>query len=177
MTRVDKALLLPSWIRGVILVIFAAGLIVTLAVLWRYLLPPGPGQPVPFSHRLHVSNKKLQCAFCHNSAARSTNAGMPSSEKCLLCHSVIASNFSPIRKLLIYTAKREAVPWKRVSYLPGYVRFSHQAHTNERIDCGYCHGNVAGMDRVEQVHNFDMNFCVTCHWKRHESTSCDRCHY
>jgi transglutaminase/protease-like cytokinesis protein 3 len=43
--------------------------------------------------------------FCHPNAAVSSNPGMPSVEKCLLCHNVIASNFQPIAKI-----KRYAIP-------------------------------------------------------------------
>ncbi len=167
----------PRWMRqaaglgGITLIIMAA------VVLPRYLTTPAPAQPVPFSHRLHVTQKKLDCFFCHTSATTSSNAGMPAAAKCLLCHEVIAARFWPIRKLTGYVDMGKPVPWVRVNRLPEYVRFSHEAHLAKRIDCGRCHGNVAAMDRVGQVHRFDMNFCVTCHWSRGASDSCYVCHY
>jgi predicted CXXCH cytochrome family protein len=143
----------------------------------------GPEQPIPFSHKLHAGAKQLSCFFCHTQALRSQNAGIPPVEKCLLCHDVIASNFSPIARVRSYAAKNEPIPWVRVYQLPDFVHFSHQAHlTNaskwgKRFDCGDCHGNVKGMDRVRLNQPMQMQFCVNCHKENNFSVYCFTCHY
>lgn len=167
----------PGWIKRagvlgvVILAVFAA------AVFSRFILAPAPAQPIPFSHRVHATMKKLDCFFCHPYATVSSNAGMPPVEKCYLCHQVIASRLPPIAKMLTYYENGKPVPWVRVYKVADYVHFSHQAHLAKRIDCGQCHGNVAKMDRVGAAQRTDMNFCITCHWRRNAPDSCSTCHY
>jgi hypothetical protein len=140
-------------------------------------LNPGPEQPIPFSHRIHVSTKNLNCFFCHPNATTSANAGLPPVEKCLLCHNVIAADFPPIRKIHAYYAKDEGIPWQRVNRVPDFVHFSHQAHLARRFDCSRCHGNVSQMDRISQAHVFTMDFCITCHKANKGPVSCYTCHY
>ncbi|MCE5197433.1 MAG: cytochrome c3 family protein [Armatimonadota bacterium] len=168
---------IPKWVRwsaGITAIVMIA---IGMAVIARYFRPLPPAQPIPFSHQIHVQTKNLNCFFCHPSATYSSNAGMPSVEKCLLCHNVIASNFWPIKRISTYYRRGEPIPWKWVNRVPGFVRFQHQPHLARGIDCSQCHGNVAAMDRVKAVHPFDMNFCVTCHWRNNASASCFTCHY
>lgn len=168
---------IPEWIkRGTIL---GVGVLIAfaVAVFARYVPQSTPAQPIPFSHRIHVKTKNLNCFFCHPSAMKSSNAGVPPVQKCLLCHNVVASNFWPIARIKAYEQKGEGVPWVRVNRIPDFVHFSHQPHTARRVDCSYCHGNVTEMDRIRPVKKFDMNFCVTCHWRRNASSDCVTCHY
>ncbi len=137
----------------------------------------GIEQPIPFSHRIHAETKEINCFFCHPYAPISSNAGIPSVEKCLLCHKVVASQFGPIHSIQEYNLRRQGVPWNCVNKLPEFVRFNHQCHVAGGHDCGKCHGNVKGMDRIRPVHKFDMNFCVTCHRKNGVSVDCNICHY
>jgi len=46
-----------------------------------------PDQPVPFSHKHHVSGLGLDCRYCHTTVEISQNAGMPPTETCMTCHS------------------------------------------------------------------------------------------
>lgn len=163
-------------IWGTVTLVGVVALLVVMNYVWASLYP-GPDQPIPFSHRLHVKTKGLQCFFCHNSAPRSNDAGMPPVDKCLLCHNVVASRFPPIRRIIAYKKQNQPIPWVKVNGVPEHVQFSHQAHLTQRIDCGHCHGNIRNMDRVRVAHKFDMNFCVTCHWKNGASTYCFTCHY
>lgn len=169
--------LIPRWVRRMFLAGGFLAVALLAAIFARYIKPPTPKQPIPFSHRFHVQTKGLQCMFCHNSAPRSSVASLPAVDKCLLCHDVIVPRFWPIKRLHDYYNTGKPVPWRWVNRVPDYVRFSHEAHITERIDCGHCHGDVAAMDRVQAAHRFDMNFCITCHWRRNVSTSCFRCHY
>ena len=139
-------------------------------------LEPGPEQPIPFSHRVHAGDKEISCLFCHPYADRSQKAGMPSVDKCLLCHSVIVTHFPPIQKLRGYGDRQQPVPWQRVNRLADFVFFNHEMHILRGIDCGQCHGDVRGMDRIQPVHPFKMGFCVSCHRTEQASTDCYTCH-
>lgn len=154
----------------IILAIFTAGSIVVA------MMNPGPEQPVPFSHRIHAGQKRINCFFCHPNAGRSRNAGIPPVEKCILCHKVIASQWEPIARDLSYYAQNKPIPWVRVNKLPDFVEFSHEPHIARGFDCSVCHGNVAASDRLKPT-NFDMKFCTDCHWKNKFSVSCFICHY
>lgn len=164
-------------VKVAILLIAIAGVAVGLGSLALASLNPGPRQPIPFSHRIHVETKKIDCFFCHQYAARSSNPGMPSVEKCLLCHNVIASQFPPIAKIRDYYRRGVGIPWVRVAQVPDFVRFSHQVHLARGVDCSRCHGDIRSMDRVKLVNRFDMNFCVTCHFRSGASVDCYVCHY
>lgn len=58
---------------------------------------------------------------------------------------------------------REAgvIEWVRVHRLPDYVYFDHRAHAS--LDCQDCHGQVQTMERVRQVEDLSMGWCVNCH--------------
>lgn len=148
-----------------------------LLVFGHYYYPPAAPQPIPFSHHIHVSTKKLNCFFCHPYATVSDHAGLPPVEKCYLCHRVIASKFWPIAKVVDHYDQSKPIPWVRVYRVPDFVHFSHQAHLAKRFDCGQCHGNVAEMDRIGLRQKIDMNWCITCHWRNKGPDVCFTCHY
>ena len=165
-------------VAGWVLTLAVCAAAVTAVSVYGFnALNPGPRQPIPFSHRIHAGTKDLSCFFCHNSALRSSNAGMPPVEKCLLCHNVIASNWEPIARIRKYYDRGESIPWVRVNRVPDFVRFSHQAHLAAKIDCGHCHGNVKAMDRITPSPNLKMGFCVHCHKSRKATVDCYTCHY
>ncbi|MDO8683399.1 MAG: cytochrome c3 family protein [Armatimonadota bacterium] len=162
----------PAAILSAVALLLAMGL-----GLYLQSLRAGPAQPIPFSHNLHVTSKKLNCFFCHPYATESSNAGMPPVEKCLLCHNVIAAQWEPIAKIHKYKRMGKGIPWVRVNKVPDFTHFSHQAHLAREFDCGVCHGNVAEMDRVYQANKFTMGFCVDCHKENNASIDCYTCHY
>lgn len=173
----EMARAIPFWVRGVMVGAFGLTLAVAVAVFSRYYTPPAPEQPIPFSHRFHVSSRKLNCMFCHPYATRSANAGLPSVQKCLLCHNVIIPQFPPVARVRAYGDRNEPIPWVRVNRVAPFVHFSHQAHLAAGFDCSQCHGNVKAMNRVSVAKRKDMNFCVTCHWRNGASAVCFTCHY
>jgi hypothetical protein len=136
----------------------------------------GAKQPIPFSHRVHAGAKQIACAFCHSSYDQGPKAGMPPVEKCLLCHAVIVPKLKPIQDLQGYADRGEPVPWDRVYRVADYVYFSHQVHINKGFDCGNCHGNVRGMDRIQLNQRIQMAWCVNCHRQNAGSTDCLACH-
>jgi len=163
--------------------LLAAGAIAAVACLVLFTvhaLHPyqvGPAQPIPISHKIHAGAREISCLFCHDSADRSQNAGIPEVSKCLLCHSVIITNFDPIRKLHDYFNRGEPVPWRRVYELPDYVHFNHEMHLAGGIDCGECHGDVKKMDRIVRAMPIEMGFCIDCHRQNDAPVACTTCHY
>lgn len=136
----------------------------------------GPRQPIPFSHRVHVQSKKISCYMCHTGAARSSRAGIPPLETCLLCHARIIRTHPYIAKLRRHVAQNQPVIWERVNWVPEFVYFNHAMHVRRGFDCGNCHGEVAQMDRVVKAREFQMGFCVQCHRNFKGSTDCYICH-
>ena len=48
--------------------------------------------------------------------------------------------------------------------LPDHVYFNHAQHVNVgKVDCTDCHGDVENMDRIKQVHDLGMGWCINCH--------------
>ena len=136
----------------------------------------GPRQPIPFSHRVHVHTKQLSCYLCHTGAARSSRAGIPPLETCLLCHSRIIRSYPYIAKLREHYAQKKPVVWERVNWLPEFVYFDHSMHIQRGIDCSRCHGDVSLMDRVVKSRKFRMGFCIQCHRDNKATHDCFTCH-
>ncbi|MBI2842326.1 MAG: cytochrome c3 family protein [Armatimonadetes bacterium] len=164
-------------VKIAIIVLVVLGLIFAGAGVILRAVDYGPAQPVPFSHRIHAGTKDISCFFCHQYATVSANAGIPSVEKCLLCHNVIVPRWRPVEKIHEYAQRNEPIPWVRVNRMPEFTHFSHQAHLARGFDCSRCHGNVKEMDRIRPVYKFDMKFCVNCHWENNFSTNCYICHW
>src|ERR1700719_499765 len=73
-------------------------------------IPPAPVQPLPFSHKLHLS-KSLECKDCHTMPEPGDQATFPATAKCMACHVEIKKDSEAIRKLADYHKKQEAIPW------------------------------------------------------------------
>jgi hypothetical protein len=79
------------------------------------------------------------------------------------------------------------IEWVRIHKLPAFTYFDHRSHTAAGVGCQHCHGKVETMDRVRQVADLSMGWCVKCHRetaqkgvadkKVHPSTDCSACHY
>jgi nitrate reductase gamma subunit len=84
---------------------------------------------------------------------------------------------------------RPAVPirWVKVHNLPAYTHFDHRAHVSAGVECQHCHGPVETMERVRQVEDLSMGWCVQCHRDVnrdgvagkpvHASNDCTTCHH
>lgn len=136
----------------------------------------GAEQPIPFSHRFHVSEKRLSCVFCHTGAVSTDHAGLPPLQTCMLCHSKVIIENPPIRLLREHYDQKRPLAWARVNNVPDFVYFSHEAHVSKGFDCGRCHGDVAAMDRVVPAPELLMGFCVQCHRDNNASHDCVTCH-
>jgi len=124
------------------------------------LIPP---QPVPFSHKHHVSGLGLDCRYCHTSVETAQNAGMPPTETCMTCHSQIWTNaamLAPVRQSL---AEGTPLRWQRVYTLPDYVYFDHSIHIAKGVGCTECHGPVGDMPMTWKSTDLYMSWCLKCH--------------
>lgn len=97
--------------------------IIALPVVYFYVLSirnKGPEQPILFSHKIHAGQDQIPCQYCHSFPTKSRVAGMPSIQKCIGCHQIIAGQDSEyyfgnkiinikqeIQKLRDYWAKTE----------------------------------------------------------------------
>ena len=138
--------------------------------------PPGPTQPLPFSHKKHISNG-LDCKDCHSMPDPGDEMTFPATAKCMTCHVEIKKDSPAIQLLADYNKKGEPVPWKRVYRVPDYVFFSHKIHlTQAKAMCETCHGPVRDRDVIRKEKDTSMASCMDCHRMAGASTECNFCH-
>lgn len=195
-----------------IAVIFSALLLGSRAAIFHL---PGnqqgyePAQPIAYSHRLHAGELQMQCQYCHFGADRSRNAGIPPASVCMNCHKFISAPLgamraedelaqrekraprrvvsAELRKLYNAVDRGQPIAWTRIHSLPDFVYFDHRAHVNAGVTCQQCHGPVEIMERVRQVPDLSMGWCVNCHRTANQtgiagkrvnaSTNCSTCHF
>jgi hypothetical protein len=143
--------------------------------LWLFYRTPGTdmgvAQPIPFSHRVHVNVKNIQCEYCHPYVGQSLEPGLPPVEKCLHCHKHIIARHPQILKEHQYYDTKTPTPWKKANYLPEHVVFNHQRHIRKEVACRECHGEVESMDRIRGKF-FYMHFCIECHRAKQANIDC-----
>jgi len=57
----------------------------------------------------------------------------------------------------------QPIQWIKVDNLPDFVYFDHRPHVNAGVACQKCHGPVETMERIRQVEDLSMGWCVNCH--------------
>jgi len=129
-----------------------------------------PDQPIWFSHKIHATQNKIDCLYCHSTAERSRYAGIPPTNVCLNCHSQVRkgkiTGTVEIDKIYKAVETGKPVEWIKVHNLPDHVFFSHAQHVNAgKLACTQCHGEVNKMDVVMQVNDLSMGWCLDCHRK------------
>jgi Zn-finger nucleic acid-binding protein len=147
-----------------------------LALLGAVAATAQTSQPIAYSHRVHVTNFKIDCRFCHSSATKSTSAGIPSVEKCMICHRGIAVDRPEVEKIAQYWKEKKPIPWNRVTELPDHTYFPHKRMVNAGVACLTCHPGIDQADAAVQKQEFTMGFCMDCHRKRGVSIDCWTCH-
>ncbi|MGI9100977.1 MAG: cytochrome c3 family protein [Terriglobales bacterium] len=55
------------------------------------------------------------------------------------------------------------IAWVKIHNVPDFVYFDHRPHVNAGVACQSCHGPVETMERVRQVQDLSMGWCVNCH--------------
>jgi c(7)-type cytochrome triheme protein len=145
-----------------------------------------PVQPVAYRHTVHVDTLKMNCLYCHFSANKSFDPGLPAVGTCMGCHTVVTGsspgNKAEIQKLTAYWNKKEPVPWIRIHKLPEYVHFPHMRHVNAGVTCQTCHGEIQNMKQVYQASSLNMGWCINCHIGQSNPPfraryDCSSCHY
>jgi hypothetical protein len=137
-----------------------------------------PVQPINFPHTVHVQQLGMNCIYCHYTANKSMDPGMPALSTCMGCHTIIgpqrpaipgvrntAYKSVEIQKLWDYykNGQGKPVPWVRIHKVPEYVHFPHMRHVNAGVTCQTCHGQIQKMPRVYQYSSLNMGWCVSCH--------------
>jgi hypothetical protein len=125
-------------------------------------------QPVPFSHKHHITDDGIDCRYCHTTVETSSFAGLPATEICMSCHSQIWNNAALLEPVRASFRTGESLAWTRVHDLPEYVYFNHSIHINKGIGCASCHGRVDQMPLMFKANTLFMNWCLECHrqpWK------------
>jgi hypothetical protein len=127
-----------------------------------------PDQPIAFSHKVHALDNKIDCRYCHTTVDESKHAGIPPTQLCMNCHNVVKEGtYTGTEEIAkIYTSMESGKPieWIRVHNLPDHAYFNHAQHVNAgKLDCTECHGDVEHMDRIMQVEDLSMGWCINCH--------------
>jgi hypothetical protein len=141
-------------------------------------------QPIAFPHDIHAGIDQIDCQYCHFSAERSVDAGIPPVRTCIGCHQIIGGTTelqqAEIAKVREYWTNQEPIPWVRIYKVADHVHFPHMRHlaAEPAVDCTECHGQVQEMGVLEELNQpLSMGWCVTCHVERDVSRDCSVCHY
>lgn len=140
-----------------------------VAVVWYYFSPKftdvgyRPEQPVPYSHKLHVGELRLDCRYCHASVEYSAVANVPPTQACMNCHKLVARESEKLKPIRDSAASGRPMRWVRVHMLPEYAYFNHRAHISAGVGCVSCHGRIDEMEVVVQEQPLSMSWCLDCH--------------
>jgi hypothetical protein len=166
------AQLFPKWTNKIpfaLTVGSVVAVIIIIAGLWYFGSPQytdvgyRPAQPVPYSHKLHAGDMGMDCRYCHTNVEVSPVANIPSTQTCMNCHTLILPNSENLAPVRDSWESGEPIEWVKVHMLPDYAYFNHSAHVTAGVGCESCHGNVAEMEKVEQVETLSMGWCLDCH--------------
>ena len=154
---------------------------------------PGPKQPIPFSHKHHAGQFKIECLYCHSNTDKSPAAGVPSVELCMGCHSQFPTEYDEIEGIRIlkqHWEEKKPIEWVQIHRLPEHVQFRHNRHVKAGVECQTCHGPVAELDKLHLVPDtkmgylvpvakLEMGWCISCHRQNNQQASqdCLKCHY
>jgi hypothetical protein len=120
-------------------------------------------QPVPFSHKHHVSGLGIDCRYCHTAVEQSAFAGIPSTSTCMNCHSQIWTNSPMLEPVRESYRTGQPLRWTRVHNLAEFAYFNHSIHVNKGVGCATCHGPVDQMPLIAQQESLLMEWCLDCH--------------
>jgi Cytochrome c7 and related cytochrome c len=120
-------------------------------------------QPVPFSHKHHVSELGIDCRYCHTSVEKSSFAGVPPTYTCMSCHSQIWLNSPMLEPVRASLRTDRSIEWTRVNALPDFVYFDHSIHIKKGVGCTTCHGPIGEMPITWRANTLYMRWCLGCH--------------
>jgi hypothetical protein len=144
-------------------------------------------QPIQFPHDIHAGTAEgqfgIDCQYCHFSAERSVDAGIPPVATCMGCHTMIPGENNPeeVTKLRGYAERGEPIPWVRIHKVADHAHFPHMRHINAGLECQQCHGPIEEQGVLEaplpEWGKGKMGWCVSCHVEQGASRDCTVCHY
>lgn len=140
-----------------------------------------------------------QCMSCHRFVTASQKDMLPEILEARKAkrapNPIVSSELQKLYDALALDSKLEPDPnktptpivWIKVHNLPAYACFDHRSHVRAGVACQQCHGPIETMDRVRQVSDLSMGWCVNCHREAGQkgidgkqvrpSTDCATCHY
>jgi hypothetical protein len=121
-------------------------------------------QPVPFSHKHHVSGIGIDCRYCHTTVEESAFAGIPSTKTCMTCHSQVWADSPTLEPVRASFRDNRPLKWTRVHDLADFAYFDHSIHLKKGIGCVSCHGQVDDMPLMWKTATLQMEWCLNCHW-------------
>lgn len=149
--------------------------------------PESRAQPIQFPHDIHAGTGEgqfaIDCQYCHFSAERSVDAGIPPVATCMGCHTMIpgANNPEEVTVLRGYWERGEAIPWVRIHKVADHVHFPHMRHINAGYQCQDCHGPIEQQGVLEEPlpewGGGKMGWCISCHVEQGAQRDCTVCHY
>jgi Cytochrome c7 and related cytochrome c/Class III cytochrome C family len=140
-------------------------------------------QPIQFPHDTHAGQFGIDCQYCHFSAERSVDAGIPPVSSCMGCHIMVQGRNTPeeVAKLRDFYNRRETIPWVRIHKVADHVTFPHMRHIKAGLTCQQCHGAIEEQGVLEtplpEWGEGKMGWCVSCHVQEDVARDCTVCHY
>jgi hypothetical protein len=137
--------------------------------VWYYFSPRftdvgyRPLQPVPYSHKLHAGDLRIDCRYCHASVEVSAVANVPPTQACMNCHRVVKADSPALERVRESASTGTPMRWVRVHKLGEYAYFNHRAHVRAGVGCVSCHGHIEEMEVVQQAEPLSMGWCLECH--------------
>ncbi len=120
-------------------------------------------QPVPFSHKHHVTELGIDCRYCHTTVETSAFAGIPPTHTCMTCHSQVWSAADMLEPVRASYRANQSLAWTRVNSVPDFVYFDHSIHVRKGIGCTTCHGPIGEMPLTWRAETLYMRWCLDCH--------------
>ena len=166
------AQIFPKWTNKVprIALIALLGAFVGIVFIFWYWFSPWnlevgykPIQPVPYSHKKHVGELGMDCRYCHTGVEKGPVAGVPPTQTCMNCHSLVKTNSVKLEAVRDSFKTDLPIPWIRIHKIPDYAYFDHSAHIAASIGCVSCHGRIAQMTEVPLEKPPSMGWCLACH--------------
>ena len=137
---------------------------------------PAPVQPLPFSHKTHVTSG-LACQACHVNPEPGNQMTFPATETCMGCHRTIATDKPAIKSLQTFAESGQKIPWVRVYTITPGVSWGHRAHLDAGAQCETCHGDISQVETVAETKAIRaMASCISCHQAREAPAECVNCH-
>ncbi len=122
-----------------------------------------PIQPVQYSHKLHAGDMGMDCRYCHYQVEYARPANVPTTKVCMNCHTLVSVDKPNLLLVQESWGNQTSLEWTRIHKVPEYAYFDHSAHMRASIGCVTCHGNVRGMEVVQQEEPLSMGWCLECH--------------